>query len=267
MQTNLASDNFCGYNQESAEFFYRFQDGQYNNNFVIGEVGIFPSSGTQGSYIRADAIDISSFLEGRDTILSRCNPPIPSLDTVNKENFEQMKKNNGGVNTIINADGTIQNLQISPDLLLQKFTKEKRSQTALDSIDYNRFDPGLKVDPQNLRTVIEDMWAQRGGLDTQNYIKSAWSNQNNVPNFNKQDCRLNLDPEWDCGEYCAPVNGYSRIAEPQGKPPGQLDYPFTGITSQQVVAVGAAPCGPQMFSGILYDQGYCPAIIPHVFKD
>jgi hypothetical protein len=40
-----------------------------------------------------------------------------------------------------------------------------------------------------------------------------------------------------------------------GKP--QSNYPFIGITSQQVKEVGATSCGEQQFYGTNYDQGSC----------
>jgi hypothetical protein len=265
MQSNLQSDNYCGYNTESAEFFWRFQPGQYENTFSMGEVGVPVAGGTGGSYIRADAIDISSFLEGRDTILSRCNPPIPSMDSINRGNLEHMTTPQSGPDVVPSNWGSdLQNIynpqNSNPVNLIAEQTREKRSQIALGAIDYNRFDPGLKTDPQNLRVVIEDMWPQRGGLDTRNYTKSAWSNQNNVPNFDNELCRTTLDPSRYCGEYCSSVSGLPpyQLSKFPGKPPGQQDYPFAGITSQQVVAVGAAPCGPQFHYGMQYTEGSCP---------
>ena len=60
-QTNLKSDDFCGYNQASAPFFWILEAGQYENSYAYGEVGINASGGTGGSYIRPDVVDIDSF--------------------------------------------------------------------------------------------------------------------------------------------------------------------------------------------------------------
>lgn len=280
-QANYKSDStFCDTNQSSAEFFWRFQSGQYVDAYVFGEIGLNARGGSAGSYIPNDVIDISSFLDGRGTVLSRCNPPIPSLDIVNRQNFEQMKTNSyyseaesksaegNDSDTMHTANGSVAQIKLSPELLLQKFTKEKKSSVALDSIDFNRYNSGLMVDPQNLRTVIEDVWAQRGGLDTQNFVKSSWSNQNNVPDFDKSMCNYALSPGFFCPtDYCGPVNGTTRVASMPGKPPGQDDYPFTDITSQQVMKVGASQCADQVFSGIRFDQGSCPPSVPQVFKE
>src|SRR5690606_6751143 len=122
MQSNLQSDNYCGYNSSSAEFFWRFQPGQYENTFAMGEVGVPVAGGSGGSYIRADAIDVSSFLEGRDTVLSRCNPPIPSLDILNRDNFEHMASKTGqGVNNAQNSLNSYYNQNNNPVNLIAEY--------------------------------------------------------------------------------------------------------------------------------------------------
>jgi hypothetical protein len=246
MQTNLRTDDFCSYNQAAAEFYYTMEPYQYSNTYVSGEVGINAAGGTAGSYVRPDVIDVSSFLSGRDDILSRCNPPVPGLDEVARQPL------------IVQNDANV-------SLLVSKYTREKKSAVDLSAVDYNRWQPNLPVDPQDIRFVIEDFSAQRGGLDTQNYTKSAWqptiargSAVNGPPGI----CQTILDPQRACGEYCNTVSGYSgwnpnnniRAIMP-GRP--QSNYPFEGITSQQVKAVGAASCGEQLFWGANYNKGSC----------
>ena len=206
-QTNLKSDSFCSYNQSAAPFYWIFEPGQYNNTYVYGEVGINAAGGTGGSYVRPDVIDVSSYLSGRDDILSRCNPPIPSLDDVAQQPL-----------TIQSGDAS---------LLIAKDTREKRSAIDLSSIDYNRWTP-LPTDPQNLRFVIEDFSAQRGGLDTQNYTKLAWNptiQRGAAVNGPKDACRTILSPTMACGDYCDSVSGYSGwngniVAQMPGRPIG-----------------------------------------------
>ena len=202
-QTNLLSDDFCGINQESAPFFWIFQPNQFQDTFAIGEVGISALGGSAGTHIRPEIINISSFLEGRDNILSKCVPPVPSLDSLNQGS--QIRSQNtistsGGPNPIIK--------QVDPTILIPKYTKELRSNNLLDTIDYNRWQPNLPVEAQNLRYVIEDFVAERGGTGTRNFIKSSWSNQNNVANFDPEACKLNLDPGMACGPFCEEANGY-----------------------------------------------------------
>ncbi len=90
-QTNLKSDNFCGFNQAASPFFWIMEPGQYENTYASGEVGVFATS----NYVRPDVIQASSFLSGRDDILSRCNPPVPSLADTHQE---PLRPQTGGFN-------------------------------------------------------------------------------------------------------------------------------------------------------------------------
>jgi hypothetical protein len=244
MQTNLRTDDFCSYNQSAAPFYWVFEPYQYANTYVFGEVGINAAGGGPGSYVRPDIIDVDSFLSGRDDILSRCNPPVPGLDEVAQQPLIQQNSNN-------------------VNLLVAKDTREKKSAVDLSAVDFNRWVPNLPVDPQDIRFVIEAFSAQRGGLDTQNYTKSAWqptvargSAVNGPPGL----CQTVLDPSRACGEYCNTVSGYSGWnGNVQAMMPGrpQNNYPFEGITSQQVKAVGATACAEQQFYGANYTNGSC----------
>lgn len=255
MQTGLKSDGTCGYNQAAASFYWTFMPDQYKNTYAYGEIGVNAAGGTGGSYIRSDVIDISSFLSGRNDILSKCTPPTPDLGSVNKEPLVPQ-----------------QNI----DLLLPKWTKESKASVALDSIDFNRWQPDTIINPQNLRNVIEDMYPQRGGLNTRNYTKASWNNENNSPFYDKDLCKTTLDPQRYCGPRCDDINGnqsfltgrpMDRTAVMPGKPPGQPDYPFTGITSQQVVSALADDNGPQFYYGPEFDKGSAPEIPLQVLKN
>jgi hypothetical protein len=243
-QTNLRQDNFCSYNQSAGPFYWIMSPDQYSNTYVYGEVGINASGGGPGSYVRPDVIDIDSFLSGRDDILSKCSPPVPGLDEIAQTPLIQ--QNSGNVN-----------------LLVAKDTREKKSAIDLSTVDYNRWDPNLPVYPQDLRFVIEGFSSQRGGLDTQNYSKSAWQPtiaRGSAINGPSNACQTVLDPSRACGEFCNTVSGYSgwngqTVAQMPGKP--QSNYPFEGITSQQVKAVGASSCGEQQFYGPNNNLGSC----------
>ncbi len=244
-QTNLRSDAWCGYNMSAAPFFWVLEPGQYNNTYVFGEVGVSAAGGTAGSYVRPETIDISSFLSGRDDMLSKCQPPVPDLEELKVEAYKNQ-----------NTDKTIN--------LLPKYTREKKSAIDLGSIDYNRWTP-QDIDPQDLRFIVEDMWAQRGGLDTQNYSKLAWAPGSFA--YKEGACQTILDPARACGEYCDTVSGYSGrtktgavksvVAKGFSKPPNEPDYPFVGPYSQDVNAVGADTCGPNNFYGPRYMDGKC----------
>lgn len=259
------NESLCGYNSSPAIFEYIFQGGQYNNTYTFGETGVNSANGGMaGNYVQPDVIDISTFLSGRENILSECIPPNPM-------DFDQ---NEGQIETFSNIDNSSSQKapiaptkQQNPDstILLSKFTKNLRSENAIDSIDYNRFDY-LLTNPQNLRFVIEDFAPMRGGLLTQRYTKDAWTNQNNIKNFDPNMCMTVLDPARTC-EGCSDVNGFPgrdfitgekkyAKAIPMSTPPGQPTYPFRDITSQEIYAV-SGKCGENFYYGSNYDLGSC----------
>ncbi len=237
------------YNTSAKPFYWVMESGQYANTYVFGEVGVSAAGGSFGSYVRPEVIDVSSFLSGRDDILSKCQPPVPDLAEIKMEPLREQR-----------TKDTIN--------LLPKYTKEKKSATDLSSVDYNRWIP-QDIEVQNLRFIIEDFSAQRGGLDTQNYTKLSWtpgSFQYTDPNA----CKKTLDPARACGTFCEDVNGYAGrdwitganknvVAEGYNKLPNEPNYPFRGPYSKDVAAVGALSnnCGPNNFYGPNYDQGSC----------
>ena len=244
-QTDLNSDNFCGYNQSSSPFYWVMEPGQYANTYVFGEVGVSAAGGSPGSYVRPETIDVSSFLSGRDDILSKCQPPVPDLEGLKATT---PKSQSGSLNDLV-----------------PKYTREKKSASDLSSVDYNRWQP-QDINPQDLRFIIEDMWAQRGGLDTQNFSKLSWA----PGSYKYKDgaCQTILPPARACGEFCETVSGYAGtdiltgakktvVAKGYNKPVNEPDYPFVGPYSQDVVAVGADSCGPNYFFGDNYLKGKC----------
>jgi hypothetical protein len=242
-QANLKSDSWCDYNISSDMFKWTFEPGQYNNTYVYGEVGINAAGGTAGSYIRPEGVDVDSFLSGRDEILSKCNPPVPNMDSIEQ-----------GPLVIQNNDVT---------LLIPRYTKEKKSAVDLGEVDYNRWQSNLPSEPQNLRFVIEDFAPQRGGMDTSNYSKMAWNPKVKYGALRNNEsintCTAVVSPTKACGDFCFGVDGYNNIkSTPQmNKPPNDPNYPFFGTTSQDIEAAGAAWCGPNNFYGLNYDQGSC----------
>lgn len=240
-QTDLKSDAFCIYNQSSAPLEWILQRGQYYNTFPIGTVGVNAAS----NYVRPDTINIDSFLSGRDDILSKCNPPIPSLDEANE------------------APLTYQN-QKNVNYLQPIYSKEKKSAVDLSAVTYLplTFQPELFNPPQDLNHIIFQGQAQRGGANTSNIIKHAW---------NSDSCEYFLDPQRACGKKCSEANGYmTRLPFsandpeakwgklPKGMPSSRWTTPSatgtqvglaagpTPITSQLAVSVGADNSGPQM---------------------
>jgi hypothetical protein len=247
MQTNLKTDDFCGFNQAAAPYFWTFQPGQYNNNYVYGEVGVLPQGGAAGSYVPGEVIGISSFLSGRENILTKCMPPTPALSALQEPILYQQNEDNA-------------------NMLIPLYTKEKKSNSDLDSINYNRWDT-LYEEPQNIRYVIPELSGQRGGLDTREFVKKAWNPKNQGPGFadSKETCEMTLfNPNQLMSDITGypgtnPITGTSEKLNyfVPGKPPNDPNYPFDIITSQQITEVGGPPCGLTYFSGPNYDIGSC----------
>jgi hypothetical protein len=239
-QTDLKSDDFCGYNQASAPLEWTLQKGQYNNTFSIGTVGVNAAS----NYVRPDIVNIDSFLSGRDDILSRCNPPIPSMDDANE------------------APLVYQN-QKNTNMLQSIYSREKKSAVNLSAVTYIplTFQAELFTPAQDLNHIIFAGQAERGGIETRNLIKSSY-NSNMCENF--------ISPQRACGKECSLTNGYmTRLpysaAHPEaewGKLPQGLSSeswanpsatntqigmarPPQRITSQQVISAGASAMGNQ----------------------
>ena len=78
VQTDLKSDNLCGFNQAAAPMYYILDPIQNHTQFTVGETGVF--SGV-GLHTPGEVIDISSSLVdgGRDNLLTLCQTPVPSM--------------------------------------------------------------------------------------------------------------------------------------------------------------------------------------------
>lgn len=262
-QTNLETDNICSYNQSAAPFYWTFEPYQYANTYVYGEVGLNSAGGAPGSYVRPVVVDVDSFLSGRDEILSRCNPPVPSLDEVTQQPTQQpiitqqsIVKQDSENSSIMMQDS--ENVSI----MIPKFTREKKSAINLASVDYNRWQPNLPDEPQDLRYVIEDFAPQRGGMDTTNYSKLAWNpttKRGSAVNGPRNSCETLLDPA-RYNAYSASVSGVNPRLQARplnGKPPMENRYPFVGPTSQNIKSVGATACAENEFYGPNYTDGSC----------
>jgi hypothetical protein len=258
-QSNLKSDAYCLYNQAAAPLEWTLQKGQYYNTFPIGSVGVFAAS----NFVRPDVINIDSFLSGRDDILSKCNPPLPALDDANEPVLHYQNQEN-------------------LNLLQPIYSREKRSAVNLSAVTYIplSFSPELFQNVQNPKHIIFEGQAQRGGLNTDNLVKSA---------YNTDSCSYFLDPQRACGKECSAANGYfTRMPYsnsnpeakwgtlPKGLPNektwitpmatktqiGQADKPQI-VTSQLVASVGAADDGPMMKHRVNnHGDPYAP--LPHL---
>ena len=151
-QTNLKSDAWDIYNQATKSFDWTLQNGQYNNTYAFGTVGV--SAGSNA--VRQDVVDVSSYLSGRDNILSRCNPPIPKIEEANLPPLSVQKKD---VNTLVPL-----------------YTREKKSTSSATNKSYipYSFNPGIRKDTQHVKNIVFTGWKQRGGSLTSNMIKDEW---------------------------------------------------------------------------------------------
>ena len=80
VQTDLKSDNFCGFNQAASSMYWILDPIQNNLQYNVGETGVFTGVGL---HTPSEVIDVSSSIVagGRDNYLTMCNPPVPSMPT------------------------------------------------------------------------------------------------------------------------------------------------------------------------------------------
>ena len=208
VQTDLKSDNFCGYN--TAPFFWVLDPVQNNVQYNAGEIGVFTGVGL---HTPQEVIDVSSMIVagGRDNYLTSCIPPKPPLpskygnasdDSIrdsgqklptdlqssesaqfhreNMERFENMQNDNKKQdysNLVDMADGTRKILTDKTQFLLPEVNNVKRSAADYSSVNWQGGFSGnagnLYTNPQLLTNVIERMWLERGGLDQNQMIKQS----------------------------------------------------------------------------------------------
>ena len=265
VQTDLKSDNFCGYNTAAAPFYWILDPVQNHVSYNIGEVGV-PTG--VGLHTPGSVVDVSSMIVGggRDNVLTSCNPPVPALSPYGNLTDNGIRTNNPSMhiqtqglhtrqhdlnsfnktqninltnhinsmnqnydnsqNKISTASGkTIKKQQIDKlQFLLPSYTKLKRSANDLSAIDLQGGFSGnkgnLHTNPQDLTHVIERMWLERGGLDSNQIIKQShepWTGNTykNGPERPKNLKDLN-EPYATCDKIRQPYN----IKYPFGIPPG-----------------------------------------------
>lgn len=230
VQTNLSSDNFCGFNQSAAPFYYTMDPVQNTVAFKTGEVGVFPSVGvhTPGNVIKVD-----SYLKDIGNVLTKCNLPVPSknIDKLNKDNCEEkeekesvdnkesvdeqeldlinyMRKfNDEHMNELAEQKETFGNymyknynkfeeVQNKNIFLLPNYTREKGCAKDLSAVDLQGGFGGnvgnLFSDPQNLNHIIESGIAlERGGLVSNQLIKESYKFKSpSIGNNVKTGCKI-----------------------------------------------------------------------------
>ena len=217
VQTDLSSDNFCGFNQSASPFYYIMDPVQNNVQFKVGEVGVFPSVGvhTPGNVIKVD-----TYLKDIGNVLTKCNLPIPAGDIkeINKKkvefNFENTedlitKKNMVNSKKLKEQTKYFGNYEYKnynefkknnnkSTFLLPNFTREKGCAKDLSSVDLQGGFMGNKSnllsDPQNLTHIIEKGIAlERGGLVSNQLIKESYKfNSPAAGNNVKTGCKIKI---------------------------------------------------------------------------
>lgn len=223
VQTDLSSDNFCGFNQSASPFYYTMDPVQNNVQFKVGEVGIFPSVGvhTPGNVIKVD-----TYLKDIGNVLTKCNLPVPASDLkeINKSNCDNKPNKQVEFDVEITEDLiTKTNMENSKNLkekteyfgnyeyknynefkeidnkstfLLPNFTREKGCAKDLSSVDLQGGFMGNKSNllsnPQNLTHIIEKGIAlERGGLVSNQLIKETYKFDSPAQgNCEKTGCKI-----------------------------------------------------------------------------
>lgn len=210
VQTDLNSDNFCGFNQSASPFYYTMDPVQNNVQFKVGEVGVFPSVGV---HTPGDVIKVDSYLKDIGNVLTKCNLPVPA-NTVSQNNCENENNYKKEINNQDSSDShnsqesLISNLnkynqeklkqeteffknyeyknmndfkevQNKSTFLLPSYTREKGCAKDLSAIDLQAGFSGNKgnlfTNPQDLTHIIEKGIAlQRGGLVSNQLIKETY---------------------------------------------------------------------------------------------
>ena len=76
VQTDLKSDNYCGYNTAAAPFYWIMDPVQVKEQYNVGEVGV-PTG--VGLHTPGEVIGVSNFLSDRGNYLTSCTPPVPPM--------------------------------------------------------------------------------------------------------------------------------------------------------------------------------------------
>lgn len=235
VQTDLLSDNLCGFNQSGGSMHWILDPIQNNVQYNVGEVG---NPTGVGLHTPSEVIGVSSMIVGggRDNLLTKCLPPVQSLPSklgyasddsikngetplevigsdskylssidptkisdrnnelekfqVEKFTQEHTQKNNheNYNNYLAEADGkTVQRNENITQFLTSNTTRLKGAAKDLSAIDFKGGFAGsginLYSEPQNLTNVIERMWLQRGGVNSNQLIKQSyepWASSSNI---------------------------------------------------------------------------------------
>ena len=246
VQTNLKSDDFCGYNTAAASSHWILDPIQNNIQFNIGEVGL--STGV-GIHIPSEVIKVSNFLSDRGNYLTKCVPPVPTMSnkTINEyedNNTVDMVENFNDTKKVLKADGTMSmNNNNSTDFLLSEYTRRKGAAKDYSAVNLQGGFLGNHENAlthhQNLNHVIERMWVERGGLDQNQMIKQSYYYDKNPVDLNnnvqEKTCdkiRKPYDIKFPFGLPVNPING-ENIPVKESTHFNAIDAESIGISSPQ----------------------------------
>ena len=124
VQTDLKSDNFCGYNTAAAPFFWILDPIQTNVQYNAGEPGVFTGVGL---HTPSEVIDVSSMIVGggRDSYLSSCNPPVPQLPSKYGNATDESIRGDGPRLTTQGLSDRVNDLQLSESAQFERESKEQ----------------------------------------------------------------------------------------------------------------------------------------------
>lgn len=267
-QTDLKSDNFCSLNSSGAPFYWTMDPVQNHVAFKTGEVGVPVDVGL---HTPGQVIGVSSMLDGRDDILTNCIPPKPKLPSPNgyasdnsikgiglplpRENFE-------------NLNNTNDELKDVNQFLLPETTRFKGSAKDYSAVNFHGGFSGnaenLYTNPQLLTNVIERMWLQRGGLNSNQLIKQSWNDHNNNDVNNPKTRQKLRQPYSTKYIFGLPPNNISDANQVHIDPMGGLfspdDVVYQGISSPQLQQdVNNIYPGPFNYNA-MYTNGGCNSL-------
>lgn len=195
----------CRFQQSTGPGRWILEPWQYDDTFPLGTVGINSAQNN----IRTGSVNVDSYLSRRNDINSKCSEQnhwcmkFPNTGPCAKLSC---KNNETNANCLTNqqldfiSSVTPVKKQNSVASLQPIYSKQKKSADNLGAFSYIplTFNPNLFVDPQDINNIIIKE-ANRGGLNTSQWIKERW---------NTDECEQFLDPQRACGKKCSEVNGY-----------------------------------------------------------
>tara|TARA_E500000178_G_scaffold129113_1_gene128901 strand:+ start:2160 stop:2747 length:588 start_codon:yes stop_codon:yes gene_type:complete len=177
-QTDLKSDDLCSHKISVAPMQWILNPIQNNVQYNIGEIGTPTSVGLHTPDI---LIDISSkIVQGGaqdGNVLMKCMNPIPPIQS-------DLDINDHDKLFTVTGDIIKKPLNRS-HFLVPTWNKFKKSESDYSHIDWKAGFSGdkhnLHHNPQNLSNIIERMWLDRGGFDSNQFIKKSFnSSENNI---------------------------------------------------------------------------------------